>query len=76
MQKKEPVTHYTIGNLSNISMAAEYKKVLPDEHVIAAEMEKARREPEACRLATGSGRPVASEVEDQEWEECGGGGIR
>lgn len=36
--------HYALGNLPNKVMAAEYQTVLPDEKLIAGELERSRRE--------------------------------
>jgi len=36
--------HYALDNLPNKVLAAEYKTVLPDERVIAGELERSRRE--------------------------------
>jgi predicted nuclease of restriction endonuclease-like (RecB) superfamily len=36
--------HYALDNLSNKVLAAEYQTVLPDEKLIAAELERSRRE--------------------------------
>ncbi len=43
--------HYALDNLPNKVMAAEYKTLLPDEKLIAEELERSRRELEARRLA-------------------------
>ena len=37
------VAHYALGNLANKILAAEYKTALPDEKLIAAEVEKTHR---------------------------------
>ncbi len=42
--------HYALDNLPNKVMAAEYQTVLPDEKLIAEELERSRRELEARRL--------------------------
>lgn len=43
--------HYALDNLPNKVIAAEYQTVLPDEKMIAEELERSRRELEARRLA-------------------------
>lgn len=43
--------HYALDNLPNKVIAAEYQTVLPDEKLIAEELERSRRELEARRLA-------------------------
>ncbi len=43
--------HYALDNLPNKVLAAEYQTVLPDERLIAEELERSRRELEARRLA-------------------------
>lgn len=42
--------HYALDNLPNKVLAAEYRTVLPDEHLLAEELERSRRELEARRL--------------------------
>jgi len=37
------VGHYALGNLANKILASEYKTALPDEKLIAAEVEKTQR---------------------------------
>ncbi len=43
--------HYALDNLPNKVLAAEYQTVLPDEKLIAEELERSRRELDARRLA-------------------------
>lgn len=43
--------HYTLEGLSNKVLTAEYRTVLPDEQLLADELEKTRRELEARRMA-------------------------
>lgn len=43
--------HYTLEGLSNKVLTAEYRTVLPDEKLLAEELEKTRRELEARRIA-------------------------
>jgi predicted nuclease of restriction endonuclease-like (RecB) superfamily len=43
--------HYALDNLPNKVLAAEYQTLLPDEKLIAEELERSRRELEARRLA-------------------------
>ena len=42
-EKGAAEAHYALDNLSNKILAAEYKTVLPDEKLIAAELERSRR---------------------------------
>lgn len=42
--------HYALDNLPNTVLAAEYRTVLPDEKLIAGELERSRRELEERRL--------------------------
>ena len=41
--------HYALGNLPNKVMAAEYQTILPDEKLLASELERSRRELEQKR---------------------------
>lgn len=43
--------HYTLEGLSNKVLTAEYRTALPDEKLLAEELEKTRRELEARRIA-------------------------
>ena len=43
-QKGAAEAHYALDNLPNKVLAAEYKTVLPDEKLIAEELERSRRE--------------------------------
>ena len=43
--------HYALEGLSNKVLAAEYQTVLPDEKVLAEELERSREELEGRRLA-------------------------
>ena len=45
--------HYALEGLPNKVLAAEYKTVLPDERLLAEELDKTRRELEAQRIARG-----------------------
>ena len=45
--------HYALEGLPNKVMAAEYQTVLPDEKLLAGELDKTRRELEARRLGRG-----------------------
>ncbi len=45
--------HYTLEGLSNKVLTAEYRTALPDEKLLADELEKTRRELEARRIARG-----------------------
>ena len=42
-QKDEAVVKYALKNLPNKIMAAEYKTILPDEKIIADEIEKTKK---------------------------------
>jgi predicted nuclease of restriction endonuclease-like (RecB) superfamily len=42
-EKDDAVAHYALGNLPNKLLAAEYKTVLPDAELIAAEIERTRK---------------------------------
>jgi len=46
-QKDEAIARYALDGLPNKVLAAEYRTVLPDEEIIAAEIEKTRRHLEA-----------------------------
>ncbi len=50
--------HYALDNLPNKVLAAEYQTVLPDEKLIAEELERSRRELEARRLTPKTGGEV------------------
>jgi hypothetical protein len=53
--------HYALDNLPNKVLAAEYQTILPDEMLIAKEVEKSQRALEARKRAskpTSSGRKV------------------
>ena len=45
--------HYTLEGLSNKVLAAEYQTALPDEKLLAEELDKTRRELEARRITRG-----------------------
>lgn len=45
--------HYTLEGLSNKVLTAEYRTALPDEQLLADELEKTRRELEARQMARG-----------------------
>ncbi len=47
--------HYALDNLPNKVLAAEYRTALPDENLLAEELERSRRELEARRLNSGKG---------------------
>ena len=42
-EKNEALAHYTLENLPNKVLAKEYKTVLPDEKILAREIEKTRK---------------------------------
>ena len=52
-QKDEALARYALGNLPNKVLAAEYRTVLPDEKLIAADLQKTRRMLERRRLSGG-----------------------
>lgn len=54
-EKGAAEAHYALDNLPNKVLAAEYKTILPDEELIAKELEKSRRELELRRrISTGA----------------------
>jgi predicted nuclease of restriction endonuclease-like (RecB) superfamily len=55
-EKGAAEAHYALDNLPNKVLAAEYQTILPDEKLIAEELEKSRRELEA-RKRLSSGMP-------------------
>jgi predicted nuclease of restriction endonuclease-like (RecB) superfamily len=59
-EKGAAEAHYTLDNLPNKVLAAEYQTVLPDEKLIAKELERSRRD-----LESGRGRPVPSGIVDR-----------
>jgi Protein of unknown function (DUF1016). len=48
-QKDEAIARYALDGLPNKILATEYRTVLPDEEVIAAEIEKTRKQLERRR---------------------------
>ncbi|MBE2295762.1 MAG: DUF1016 domain-containing protein [Phycisphaerales bacterium] len=52
-QKGAAEAHYALEGLSNKVLAAEYQTVLPDEKLLAEELDKTRQELEARRIARG-----------------------
>ena len=52
-EKGAAEAHYALDNLPNKILAAEYQTVLPDEKLIAEELDRSRRELEQRRLTTG-----------------------
>jgi predicted nuclease of restriction endonuclease-like (RecB) superfamily len=52
-EKGAAEAHYALEGLSNKVLAAEYQTVLPDEKLLAEELDKTRRELEARRVARG-----------------------
>jgi predicted nuclease of restriction endonuclease-like (RecB) superfamily len=52
-EKGAAEAHYALDNLSNKILAAEYQTVLPDEKIIAEELDRSRRELEQRILPTG-----------------------
>lgn len=53
-EKGAAEAHYALEGLSNKVLAAEYQTVLPDEKLLAKELDKTRRELEARRITKGS----------------------
>lgn len=53
-EKGAAEAHYALDNLANKILAAEYQTVLPDEKLIAEELEKSRRELEQRRFSADS----------------------
>ena len=51
-EKSEALARYALDNLPNKVLAAEYRTVLPDEKLIAADLQKARRMLEHRGLTT------------------------
>ncbi len=52
-EKGAAEAHYALDSLPNKILASEYQTVLPDEKVIAEEMDRSRRELEQRRLSAG-----------------------
>jgi len=52
-QRDEALARYALGNLPNKVMAAEYRTVLPDEKLLAADLQKTRRMLERRGLTEG-----------------------
>jgi hypothetical protein len=52
-EKGAAEAHYALENLSNKILAAEYQTILPDEKMIAEELERSRRKLEELRLPDG-----------------------
>lgn len=52
-QKDEAVARYALEGLTNKVLAAEYRMALPDEKILAAELERTRRMLEGRRLGAG-----------------------
>jgi hypothetical protein len=53
-EKGTAEAHYALDNLPNKILAAEYQTVLPDEKLIADELDRSRREVEQRRSKSGS----------------------
>ena len=58
-EKDEALAHYALEGLANNVMAAEYRITLPDEELLAAELDRTRRAIELRASATFPG-PTAS----------------
>ena len=56
-EKDEALAHYALEGLSNNVMAAEYRITLPDEQLLAAELDRSRQEIEN-RVTAASGMPT------------------
>jgi YhcG PDDEXK nuclease domain len=50
-QRDEAIARYALDGLPNKILATEYRTVLPDEKLIAGEIEKTRRQLEARRTS-------------------------
>jgi predicted nuclease of restriction endonuclease-like (RecB) superfamily len=55
-EKGAAEAHYALDNLPNKILAAEYQTVLPEEKVIAEELDRSRRELEQRRLSAGNSK--------------------
>ena len=55
-EKGAAEAHYALEGLSNKILAAEYQTILPDEKLLAEELDKTRRELQARRIGKGRGR--------------------
>ena len=65
-RKDEAIAHYALEGLPNKVMAAEYQMVLPDEKLLAAELERTRRTLEQRKLS--SSDPNQTEEHDGDRE--------
>ena len=69
-EKGASEAHYALDNLPNKVLAAEYRTTLPDEQIIAAELERSRVELENRRLALNDllslRKPVLFRLKDRE----------
>jgi len=54
-QRDDSLAHYALANLPNKVLAAEYRTVLPDEEVIASELERTRRILQRRQMDKGGG---------------------
>lgn len=52
-EKNAAVARYALEGLTNKVLAAEYRMALPDEKILAVELERTRRMLEGRRLGTG-----------------------
>jgi hypothetical protein len=52
-EKGAAEAHYALDNLPNKILAAEYQTVLPEEKLIATELDRSRQELEQRRLVSG-----------------------
>jgi hypothetical protein len=58
-EKGAAEAHYALEGLPNKVLAAEYQTVLPDEKMIADELDKTRRELEAKKMLQNDGMDCA-----------------
>jgi hypothetical protein len=59
-EKGAAEAHYALDNLPNKVLATEYQTILPDEKLIAQELEKSRRELELRKRISASSSPSGS----------------
>ena len=69
-EKGAAEAHYALDNLPNKVLAAEYQTVLPDEKLIAAELDRSRRELEN-RVSVSRSQPKSANLDaERENNEC------
>jgi len=64
-EKGAAEAHYALDNLPNKVLAAEYQTILPDEKLIAEELEKSRREHEVRKRTSTDVRLTNTDKEDR-----------